>query len=201
MSYSARAEDVVLHRALGTCSPAPRYAVVGGAGLRALDEHGWTRSDLPAPDDEPLHAVVVRTEPDDHRSVLAAHPWVVVAPGRADARLVRALVEERYLVTQYDGASTFLVRADRAEALVPLLDHPAQPGEHVTAEVVALQAEARAWQEKSLEPWSVAAATEITAGRAGGAEALARELDAIRSTLSWRVTAPLRVLRRRQTGR
>jgi hypothetical protein len=200
VSFAARGEDVVLHRALGSTLPVPRYAVLRGAPLRGLDQHGWTRSEVAPPTDQQVHAVVVRIEPDDPGEVLAARPWVCLVSGRADGPLAAALREGGYAPAFFDGASTFLVHPGHIDSLVPLLDHPAQPDEFVPARVVELGHEVEAWQARALEPWSVAAATEITAGRVGGAEALARELDAIRSTVSWRVTAPLRVLRRRQTG-
>lgn len=201
MSYAPRAQDVVLHRALGSALPAPRYAVVGGAALRALDEHGWTRGELAAPSDLQLHALVVLAEPEDPGAVLAAQPWVCLVPGRTDGPLAVALREDGYAAVAFDGDSTYLVHRAHVDTLSPLLDHPAQPDEFVSARLVELEHEVAEWRARALEPWSVAAATEITAGRVGGAEALARELDAIRSTVSWRVTAPLRVLRRRQTGR
>jgi len=200
VSFAARGEDVLLHRALGDAPKRPCYAVLGGAPMRGLDDHGWRRVPLPAADGRQVHALVVRVEPADPAPVVAAQPWVCLVPGRADGPLAGALRATGYARALFDGAATFLVHPDRADVLVPLLDHPAQPDEFVPAAVVELEAEVEAWQARALEPWSVAAATEITAGRAGGAEALARELDAIRSTLSWRVTAPLRVLRRRQSG-
>lgn len=215
VSYAARNEDVVLHRALGHLS-APRYLELAPDDedrCAALREHGWEGGPGPAPSpdgpDGPLHALVVATDSASAAADALAsglRPWVVLAPaGDAPgaAALAAALEGAGYRATLFDGASRYHVAPEHVTALEPLLDHPAGPEDDYTVaaadlleqENARLAAEVRTWRARAVDGWALTAAEAMGSG--GEAEHLAREIEAMRRTLSWRITKPLRLVRAR----
>lgn len=59
-------------------------------------------------------------------------------------------------------------------------------------ELAGLRADVETWRARALAGWAEAAATVESSGHGRDAATLARELDRIEHSLSWRVTAPLR---------
>lgn len=227
VSVAARGEDVVLHRALGglTRPRFLELSSAGGpARCTSLLQHGWETYEAldgsPADaDGAVLHALVVeRTQEPPALDLLAAgaRPWIVLAPadfclrdgGEGGSALATALVGAGYTPALFDGASQYYVEPEHVATLLPQVDHPAGPDDgfvtattqELRARVAELEAaqsllmsELVAWRARAVVRWS-----EST-GSGGGrdAERLSKELDALKSTLSWRVTAPMRAVRRR----
>ncbi|WP_147794088.1 hypothetical protein [Cellulomonas sp. Y8] len=215
VSYAARNEDVVLHRALGHL-PAPRYLELAPDDedrCAALREHGWAGGPGPAPAvDGPvdgLHALVVGPDAAGVAAEAVAsglRPWVVLAPAGdvpGAASLVAALEEAGYRATLFDGASRYHVAPEHLAALGASLDHPAGPEDDYTSaaadllerENARLTAEVGTWRTRAVDGWALTAAEAMGSG--GEAEHLAREIEAMRRTLSWRITKPLRLVRSR----
>jgi hypothetical protein len=165
-----------------------------------------------------LHFVVIDTEGSE-ADVLAGfdlrrwRPWVLVVeatvpnsntpshePWEAD------LLASGYRFCLFDGLSRFYVAEERADELAPLLSLPANVLDHwVTRREAELRELADAltddlvrWRSAVLNRWA-----DSVAGSAGGGAsdaevaALRRELEATYSTVSWRLTSPLRTVRRR----
>ena len=137
-----------------------------------------------------------------------------------------AVLAAGYEFCLFDGLSRFYVRTDKAAELAPALSYPACPLDgyrraeevrlrsqldHVAglhhranqelevlrrrdADAQALRAEVVRWRGIALERWSAA----VSGPAGGGGDAARAELEAMRRTLSWRVTAPLRAVRNRQ---
>lgn len=199
VSLSSLAEDVVLCRALGALER-PSFATIDSdEDVRGLLGQGWLQRSPDATAAEPLHALLVGGDGTATSGAIkdGSRPWVVIQPGRSRDPGASGLVLAGYQPVRFDGRRTWWVRADRVAELTDVLDHPAQPEEYVPAEIDQLRAEVVDWRSRALQGWQTHVDDQLAAGRAAGAEALALELSTIRSTLSWRVTAPLRVLRRR----
>lgn len=128
------------------------------------------------------------------------------------------LLSAGYTRTLFDGVSHYLVAPEYiASVLSPLGDpsgNTGSAGHHDDIEVTrlnqqlneltiatarlaeaneALVADVHSWRARAIERWSEAAIEH--AGRGRSNEALAEELFALRQTLSWRITRPLRMLR------
>jgi hypothetical protein len=155
-------------------------------------------------------------------------PWVlVVAASGPDAHDWESLVlDANYEFCLFDGVSRFYVAAECADRLRPALGSPANVADDfvphrwhaLEQELTATReelAEVRAAHEEAVEElvrwrgtvlarWSDAVGSSVgaSAGSAGrGSHEVVRlreELEAIRSTVSWRVTAPLRALQTRR---
>lgn len=135
-----------------------------------------------------------------------------------------------YEFVLFDGLSRFYVAQEHAAVLREPLSRPAnvldgyrharddeatRAYEQCRAQIVALEHERDAltddlirWRGRALEHWAsdLAGSTPGSYLGSGGGSEIARlqaELEATRQTLSWRVTKPLRAVRRRQlrTGR
>ncbi len=173
-----------------------------------------------------VHWLLVDTEGAEP-SVLASvdlrrwRPWVLVV--EATAPLSNEPTHESwepgvlaagYELCLFDGLSRFYVAEEHAERLRPLLSYPAcvlDP--YVTHDVHDMRTrlheavtEVIRWRGQVLQRWTEAASAALDAPGAGGhpgheAARLRAELDALHSTLSWRVTAPLRTVRRAQLQR
>jgi hypothetical protein len=122
-----------------------------------------------------------------------------------------------YVPALFDGASQYLVSPQHRDRLLTLLDHPAGPeDDYVTAELHSLSLLVRdlesrlsdatkangtlvddlvQWRAKAIERWSEAVAEHAGSAGGGGFEAVADEIEALKSTLSWRITRPLRAAR------
>ncbi|GIG36077.1 FkbM family methyltransferase [Cellulomonas pakistanensis] len=131
------------------------------------------------------------------------------------------LLEAGYVPCLFDGLSRFYASPDHPE-LVELLSYPACPldefdtdldrqrREQIDRQQRALEdaeqlvertrAETVRWRTTALTRWAAAAAPVVTShvdpAAAARAAHLEQELDATRRTLSWRITAPLRAVRR-----
>lgn len=178
------------------------------------------RNDDPA-DDTPLHAVLVATDvaaQDFERIVGLARldPWVLIVGVHPDldrAPLVESLAAAGYRSCLYDGVSAYFVATDRAADLGPALSYPAcardgyLPGGAAKLVRAAHQREQAAlesalrWRDKAVRSWAdgsvdpAAGPGELRALRRY-ADDLAAQLAQHQQTLSWRVTAPLRRVRR-----
>jgi hypothetical protein len=224
-SRARNAEDVVVWRALGHVA-AGRAIELGEpdaefSSLRALSERGWQILHLADPV-AAADADGIRTWAGHEVHVLAGgggaqtvavleqlaldgiHPWVVVADCGGLAAPER-LHAAGYRHCSFDGVNDVFVHDEHAELTVAL-GHPACSRDDFStpdqrrrsAERDALQAElddARRsvahWRSAALRGWDGAVARGAT--RSG----TQRELDALRDTVSWRVTRPLRAVRRR----
>jgi FkbM family methyltransferase len=165
-----------------------------------------------------LHFVVIDTEGSE-ADVLAGfdlrrwRPWVLVVEATVPNSNTPAhqswepdVLASGYRFSLFDGLSRFYVAEERADELGPRLGFPANVLDHwVTRREADLHELADAltddlvrWRSAVLNRWA-----DAVAGSAGGGTsdaevaALRRELDATRSTVSWRLTAPLRTVRRR----
>lgn len=107
----------------------------------------------------------------------------------ASTAMVRT--ELHQLQEVHHAASLRLQRVDALEA-----ESSARRAE-LEAEVASLRAELVRWRGAVLERWTAAMAVGA-AGRQG--DASRAELEAMRRTVSWRVTSPLRAARARQRG-
>lgn len=63
------------------------------------------------------------------------------------------------------------------------------------SELERTRADLEMWRARALAGWSEAVAAGVGHPR-GDAAGLAAEIEAMRATLSWRITAPLRLVRR-----
>ncbi len=221
MSPAANLEDVVLARALAAV-PSPRALLVGdpssrlAGALRGLLDAGWTcafRSDVDAPVDDSadrstLHVALLTdpTVPGRTSELVRLTPWVVVVDspllGTAHAPWQDELDAAGYGLAHADGLSRYYV-ADEHEDLRDALSYPAGPRDaYVTEEVVRLRRQVDAltdevvrWRAAALERWAATPLPDVVNDT--HAQALERELAAVRQTLSWRITAPLRAVRGR----
>lgn len=166
---------------------------------------------------DPIHFMTVDVEGAE-ASVLASvdlgvwRPWVLVV--EATSPLSAAPTHEEwepvvldagYEFCLFDGLSRFYVAKEHAEALAAKLSYPACP--HDVYETRAsrdsrlerneLLTDVLRWRSVALEGW--ARQTQRGGASAEEVEALKREVEAMRQTISWRVTAPLRALRGRST--
>jgi len=187
-----------------------------GRTTRALDEHGWSGTvALNAPDAAQalqswtgdLHLVAIAGS-DATDEVIAAlesaptRPWVIVAPPEHTDRLVAA----RYRPALFDGISRFFHAEEHAE-LATALGYPAcaldAAVDAAAAELAATNAELleqltrwrgravsawAAWDPPRISDWSVDDQREL--------DRLRLEIRATHQTLSWRITRPIRAIRR-----
>ena len=165
------------------------------------------------PDDD-IHFMTIDVEGAEAR-VLASldlstwRPWVLVveATSPLSASPTHHDWEDLVLAAGYrfclfDGLSRFYVADEHAADLADRLSYPAcphdnydtRPARDLRAERNELLGEVIRWRALALEGWAASAAR---GGTSEEAEAARRELEAMRATISWRVTAPLRALRGR----
>lgn len=164
-----------------------------------------------------LHFVVVDTEGSE-ADVLEGfdlrrwRPWVLVVEATvpntgepAHERWEPGVLDAGYELCLFDGLSRFYVAEERAELLRHRLSRPANVLDHfVRASDLEQQRLTRAltdelvrWRTAALTRWSEAVAAEA-AGSVDEAELehLRHEITNLYGTVSWRVTAPLRLARR-----
>ena len=134
-----------------------------------------------------------------------------------------------YVFCLFDGLSRFYVAAEHAEALAPRLSYPAcaldsfttLPARRASDELAEArsaldavrgqlsQAQARAdellqevvrWRAAAVSRWSAALGGAASASANSELGVLRSEVEAMRNTVSWRVTRPLRAVRTRAGG-
>lgn len=143
-------------------------------------------------------------------------PWVLVIESTApnSTTPTHAAWEPQVLAAGYelclfDGVSRFYVATERAAELGGQLAYPACVLDGYTTKAMvraeeertAALADAVHWRTIALTGWADAVAASAVARPVGTELAEARaELVAIRRTLSWRITRPLRLLRRLTRG-
>lgn len=173
----------------------------------ALDEH--------LRPDDPIHLLVVDAEVLAPSLVAGLdlrrwRPWVLVVgwadppgaepgPGAWEADVLAA----GYRPCLFDGLSRFYVADEHAD-LAPALSYPACPRDayETAAERDAreerrdLLDEVLRWRALALDGW----ARRDVPAEDDEAQRLRAELEAMRATISWRLTAPLRSVRSRARG-
>lgn len=206
ISASQNAEDVVLHRAMTATPDATLVEVIEPAGASAaqrLAERGWRCSRVTP--DELAAAVAAGTSasadviwfrepaaPELVAAAAASGPTVVVVTD-PDETLP---VPDGFTVAQFNGVSRYLV-ADGAAAAAQLRYPACSRDEYMSAAEAAadqLASEAAAdvalWREAAVTAWADAVANVVAQHpqSSGSSE----EIAALKATLSWRITRPLR---------
>lgn len=152
-------------------------------------------------------------------------PWILVieateplSTAHTEASWEDLVLSADYRFCLFDGLSRFYVAAEHADRLAPALSYPACVHDvFVDAEAAALQAriddqaariddledeltrvtdDLAHWRGEVLRAW--ARAVDDPRPVSQEAARLHAELEAMRQTLSWRVTSPLRAVRSRQ---
>jgi FkbM family methyltransferase len=174
-----------------------------------------------------IHFMVVDTEGSE-RAVLSSadlrrwRPWVLVVEATAPrtsqpthGAWENLVLDAGYEFCMFDGLSRFYVAKEHADQLREALSAPANPLDEFIAsrwqqqgeELKKLRAqrdelfnEVVRWRGNVLARWTEAAASGAGGVGPAGHEVvrLRKELEAHRSTLSWRVTAPLRAVQQRR---
>jgi FkbM family methyltransferase len=179
-----------------------------------LADAGWQDSDI--------HFMTVDTEGtelDVLRSIDLRkwRPWVLVIESTAPNTTTPTyrewedmVVGADYQFCLFDGLSRFYLAREHAH-LAPQLSYPACITDRYTtllqrrleAGFTAAQASVRQltedvvrWRAAALSRWTDALAASAPTGQSAESEHLRQELTAMRATLSWRVTRPLRAVRR-----
>ena len=177
------------------------------------------------PDGEDIHFLLVDVEGAE-KAVLGSldlsrvRPWVLVVEATAPSTdsPTHGAWEEDVLAAGYrfclfDGLSRFYVAEEHAH-LAPRLSYPASPADRAiihrdqeTADRIAAlerdlhlsEADLVRWRGVALDGW---ATVQGHTGTTNGIEAaeLRAEIQRVHATLSWRVTAPLRQVRRVRAG-
>lgn len=156
-------------------------------------------------------------------------PWIIVAESTVPLGTTQThgsweprLLESGYEFCLFDGLSRFYVAQEHADRLREALSYPACPLDDyvkaadlqqrdlidkLTASRDVLTRELVRWRGEAVTRWSAAqvapadpASNDEAARLAEEVAHLRRELDAVRATVSWRVTAPLRAVRRGTSG-
>jgi len=137
-------------------------------------------------------------------------PWVVVVESIAPLSATQTHHEWEPILTAadyefclFDGVSRFYVAAERAARLRDQLSYPAcaldvfTDDREVTLRRERDEALAQVvhWRTIALTEWADAVARAESGGNAGDDTAAAQEVEAMRNSTSWRITAPLRALR------
>ena len=127
------------------------------------------------------------------------------------------LLAMAYVPALFDGSSQYLIAPQHSDRLLPLLDHPAGPDDSyetaafhakslqvrdlearlsdAVAENRTLADDLARWRARAIDGWSAAVADHAGMAGGGGFEAVAGEIEALKSTISWRITKPLRAAR------
>lgn len=191
-STAPGAVDVVLRRALG---PTATCLEVGdGQTTRGLRETGWTG--LVVPDaaglrsGESVDVLVLDTTSDLLTTVASQRPRVVVVATSPSARRAAA---EGYQLVLHNGGQDVLLRSDDGQLAADLSYPAGDLDRFTTARERALADEVDTWRARALSAWE----DRATAGPDSGGLA---DLLAMRQSLSWRVTRPLRSVRSRLPG-
>lgn len=191
-----------------------------GSVGRLSDLSDATAADAGRASDGRLHVAFVAADltVDDLPAVLdlaRQDPWVLVlgVPPHDREAFTAALGEAGYRSCLYDGVSAYYVCADRHDELREQLSYPACARDHYLPRSATLLLDAARsredqalktalrWRERAVQTWADSSTggfgdrDELLRLR-GHAHELARGLEATQRTVSWRMTAPLRVVRR-----
>ncbi|UOY01228.1 FkbM family methyltransferase [Blastococcus sp. PRF04-17] len=172
-----------------------------------LADQGWS-------EDEDIHFLLVDVEGAEQEVLQSIdlrrwRPWVLVieatepnSTASTHGEWEDGVLEAGYEYCLFDGLSRYYVAAERASELKAALSYPAcvHDGYLTHGHDLALQkvdrllTETTHWRTVALTQWA------DVVGQVGMAAAeerarLAEELEAIRNTLSWRITRPLRGVR------
>ena len=155
-------------------------------------------------------------------------PWVLVVEATAPNSAAQThqawepdVLAAGYELCLFDGLSRFYVATERAEQLRERLSYPACPQDRfvdirfrelelalgaAAEDRLDLLAQLVRWRGVVLQRWAETAAAAVASPGAGGhpgqeAARLRAELTALQSTVSWRVTKPLRAVRSAQISR
>jgi FkbM family methyltransferase len=177
-----------------------------------LAESGWT--------DEPIHFMLIDVEGAENEvlqsvDLLRWRPWVLVVESTAPNSTVTThgdwepeLLACGYEFCLFDGLSRFYVAAEKADLLRAGLSYPACILDNYVAQrhIMALQErqelleQSTHWRLIALTRWADAVSQGVGMSRNADQEAeleqARTDLVAIQRTLSWRVTRPLRGVRR-----
>jgi hypothetical protein len=160
-----------------------------------LSDHGWVEQAVEIVDEDnidaavaglagrPLHVLLIGDRSDwTTASALLAErsvrPWVVVVPAGGDS--LPAVPSYRHLL--FDGSSDVFLADDRLELAANVASCLARSSDD--------EASINRWRGSALEGWH-ARTSKSDALRAQ------QELLDLKQTLSWRITRPLRAVRRR----
>jgi FkbM family methyltransferase len=175
-----------------------------------LAESGWTGQEI--------HFMLIDVEGAE-RDVLQSvdlsrwRPWVLVVESTAPTSTVtthsdweRELLARGYEYCLFDGISRFYVAAEKAELLRGALSYPACVWDdfQTLSESIAKQErqellqQTAHWRTIALTRWADVVSQGVgTSGNPGAElEQARRQIVAIQRTVSWRVTRPLRGVRR-----
>jgi hypothetical protein len=214
-SHAVPAEALILHRALAG-TPHPRLVSLspddsdGHAIAHALGTVLSDGSTGPDTASSAIHVVLARDEDAAAAAAFASGngAWVVaLRQARPDTRPWPGwhgeVLAAGYLPCQFTGTWRLYVAPDRADAIGTPLSYPALTAADRQPPADELRADLIAWRAKALEGWAEASLLNSCAStgpaddgtRAEELRALRAELDAMRATVSWRVTRPLRAVR------
>jgi hypothetical protein len=194
-------EHVVLSRGLGSLqkvrvlaeSAGPPVPIAGDDAVRspaARTRVHWEPVHRGLEDLGDVHVLVpgapVRGE-SPSELLAYARPWVVLVRAERDdaGDWVRELADAKYVLAVFDGRTQYFVSPE----------HDDLPSAFAIGDSVAwdtLVDDVIRWRTAALGRWALATATQLSMD--GNAE---HELQAMRQTISWRVTAPLRKIRGR----
>lgn len=181
--------------------PAKRLdAVLTEAGFRPEDDVHFVVVDV-----EGAEAAVLRSI-----DLAVWRPWIFVVEATEPLGTTPThdhwegiLESASYRFCLFDGLSRFYVADEHAD-LAPALSYPACPHDEYDTDVdrtrrdtiEALTADVVRWRSAALSRWASAVSLTETADAAAVSQ-LRAQLEETYRTLSWRVTAPLRAVRRR----
>lgn len=174
--------------------------------------------------DEPIHFLLVDVEGAESAvlgsvDLTVVRPWVLVVEATAPSTdsptheaWEQMVLAAGYRLCLFDGLSRFYVAEEHAD-LAPLLSYPSSPADkaiihrdQLTADRIeslerdlgTTEADLVRWRGIAINGW---AGQQGHTGTTSGIEAaeLRAEIERLQRTLSWRVTAPLRRVRRAQS--
>jgi len=197
----------------------PRDLVVPASGRldEVLDEAGWAGLDI--------HVLAIDAEAAEHGVLEAVdltrwRPWILVVRHREEL-LENVVPGCGYEFCLFDGLSRFYVAAEKAEQFRPALSTPASPLDAYTLHSTRVaererdealaemrrrderqQAAILSWRAAALRAWATSAegaqVQELRKqidGHLNHVRHVDEQLAAMKRTLSWRVTRPLRRLK------
>ncbi len=187
---------------------------------RGLHERGWSKAgDDHAGEPPQLHLAAVtlegtETAPLDRADLHSSRPWVLVVQELAPHTDLKhpsdwesAVLAAGYQRCLFNGVSHIYVAEEHVDALCDALSYPActrddyttiqqvradEALQHAQATLETAREETVHWRTAALGRWAERTAT-VNAATNEEIDRLRTELDAIRATVSWRATAPLRL--------